>query len=91
MKWSNLRNNKCPQCNKDFATGLSVESNMQPTMFKHKCGFKISEERHKEIVADMNTRSLQGKQDVSQCCGARMVAGGVQCEACGSDGIIEVV
>lgn len=59
MKWHNLKNNKCPQCNKDFMLGLKVESNMQPTMFTHKCGFKISEQRYKEIVSDMTVQKLE--------------------------------
>lgn len=58
MKWDNLRKNKCPQCNRDFVTGLKVESNMQPTMFEHKCGFKISEKKYKELVAKMNEENL---------------------------------
>lgn len=59
MKWQNLKNNKCPQCNKDFMVGLNVESNMQPAIFTHKCGFKISEQRYKEIVSDMVTKGLE--------------------------------
>jgi hypothetical protein len=59
MKWYNLKNNKCPKCSKDFMLGLTVESNMQPSMFTHKCGFKISEQRYKEIVSGMVSKSLE--------------------------------
>jgi len=58
MKWYNLRKNKCPDCNKDFMVGLKIESNMQPTLFIHKCGFKITEAKYKEIVAKMNEQNL---------------------------------
>ena len=61
MNWYNLKNNKCPKCNKDFMLGLNVESNMQPTMFTHKCGFKISEQRYKEIVSGMVSKELEQK------------------------------
>lgn len=43
--------------------GLKVESNMQPTMFTHKCGFKISEQRYKEIVSDMTVQKLERERD----------------------------
>lgn len=26
MKWINLKNNKCPQCDKDFTKGMKVEA-----------------------------------------------------------------
>ena len=61
MKWENLKKNKCPQCNKDFTTGLKIESNMQPTLFIHKCGFKIYEKRMNEIVSDMNTKDVEDR------------------------------
>jgi Zn ribbon nucleic-acid-binding protein len=51
MNWSNLQKNKCPQCNGDFTIGLTIESNMVPTMMTHRCGFKIGEQKFKEIVA----------------------------------------
>lgn len=51
MNWFNLKKNKCPQCNKDFLKNLKVESNTQPSMFTHSCGFKISEQKYKEIVS----------------------------------------
>lgn len=60
MNWPNLKKNICPQCNKDFIKGLSVESNMQPTTLTHSCGFRIREQRYKEIVAGMVEKGLQG-------------------------------
>ena len=62
MKWENLKNNKCPQCFRDFTKGLTVESNMQPTMFTHSCGFKISEKRFNEICQDMVESNLPGEK-----------------------------
>ncbi len=58
MKWINLKNNICPQCNKDFMKGLVVESNMRPTLFTHKCGFKITEKRYQEIVSEMVIKNI---------------------------------
>lgn len=65
MKWFNLRKNKCPQCNKDFLTGLQItnDANGIPTIFNHKCGFKISEQRYREIVSATNEQSLNLNDD----------------------------
>lgn len=53
MKWHNLKNNKCPKCNKDCA--ITQPFNFVPAtqMLEHKCGFKISMQRYKEIVSGM--------------------------------------
>lgn len=58
MKWSNLKNNKCPQCNKDFTKGMLVTTEedflgdeLPRTIMSHPCGFKINEQRYKEIVS----------------------------------------
>jgi hypothetical protein len=64
MNWFNLKKNKCPQCNKDFTRGLTVESNMQPTTLKHACGFKIREQKYKEIVSGMVERNLLKNQEL---------------------------
>lgn len=32
-------------------------------------------------------QELIGRQIISNCCGGRMVNGGVQCEVCGSNGL----
>jgi hypothetical protein len=85
MKWENLKNNKCPLCFWDFAKGLKVESNMQPAMLIHSCGFKINEQRYKEISASLVERKLPGENKLSECCGAEM-SGGVQCLTCGGPG-----
>ena len=49
MKWWNLKNNKCPKCNKDFVMGLTVVGDL----YAHECGFKIRKQRYEEIVNDM--------------------------------------
>lgn len=50
MKWSNLKNNKCPKCNKDWLRmGNAIFAEHFITC---KCGFKISEKRMTEIVSD---------------------------------------
>jgi len=56
MKWHNLKRNKCPDCNIDwlklgnatFSKGLIV----------CKCGFKITEKRMADIIADMVNRDI---------------------------------
>lgn len=62
MKWINLKNNKCPQCNKDFMMGL-VSFHKETGLMIHKCGFKISEQRYKEIVSGMVENSLTMSQE----------------------------
>ena len=49
MKWFNLKQNKCPQCGKDleFTDGIHCG-----------CGFRISEQRYKEITSDMAKKSV---------------------------------
>jgi DNA-directed RNA polymerase subunit RPC12/RpoP len=47
MKWTNLGNNKCPQCGKDLLSSFDKEKEM----FICKCGFKIKEQRFKELVS----------------------------------------
>lgn len=43
MKWHNLKNNRCPKCNRDFLKNLEVATfPFDQKMFKHKCGFNIS-------------------------------------------------
>lgn len=46
MKWSNLKKNKCPKCNKDFTWG-GFEN---PKIITCGCGFAIREKRFSEIV-----------------------------------------
>jgi len=54
MNWYNLLKNKCPQCNKDFMSGLTVED----AVFTHKCGFKISEQKYKEICSGIISNKI---------------------------------
>lgn len=74
MKWDNLKNNKCPDCNKDFTKGLIViegewknpETGIfeKKTFFIHKaCGFKIREERYKEIVSSTISHQLNRESE----------------------------
>ena len=69
MKWNNLKNNKCPQCNKDFMKGLETKkinsSEMSAlsnaggnitainVLMVHPCGFKITDQSYKEIVSNI--------------------------------------
>lgn len=62
MKWSNLKINKCPQCDKDFMLGLTTIPNPDPIkgqLLLHKCGFKISERRYTQIVSSQITAGLE--------------------------------
>lgn len=65
LKWQNLKNNRCAKCNKDFAVGLTVESNMTDTMFTHRCGFKISERMFNKIVLGVVRRDEYKSYDDS--------------------------
>lgn len=58
MNWKNLKNNKCPNCGKDVVTH---PFNYTPynMMLEHKCGFKITTQRYKEIVSGMVDRELE--------------------------------
>jgi len=56
MKWFNLKNNKCPQCNKDFF-------DFKPTFIKCPCGFVISNKRFNEIVNDQVTGTINRWQE----------------------------
>lgn len=55
MKWWNLKNNKCPQCNKDWVFDLTAVDGL----LVHGCGFRISEIRYQEIVNDMVGKELK--------------------------------
>lgn len=43
MRWSNLKNNQCPKCGKDF-------NHFTSTIITCPCGFMIRVERFKQIV-----------------------------------------
>lgn len=75
MKWFNLKSNKCPQCNKDFMRGLEtkkIDSTQMSALSNlggnisainvlmiHPCGFKITDQRYREIVSEMTTKQLK--------------------------------
>ena len=66
MNWKLLKENKCPQCEKDFAFNLVTIINYRRTpddkpvtMHMHGCGFKISERRYAQIVNSQVTASLE--------------------------------
>ncbi len=68
MKWSNLKNNRCPECNKDFTKGLEItpggrfkedgELDMNDNMLHHPCGFMITESKYKEIISSQVIKNL---------------------------------
>lgn len=55
LKWGLLLKNRCPQCRKDLLNSLSTVRGV----LSHGCGFKISEQRFKEITADMTSRNIE--------------------------------
>ncbi len=55
MKWSNLKKNKCPKCDKDFMDSLIPN----PFMFEHACGFKIRESKYRQIVASQINDNIE--------------------------------
>ena len=59
MKWENLKKNKCPQCNKDFLKGLKTIPVSGEQLMLHPCGFKITEQRYKEVVSSMVSKELK--------------------------------
>lgn len=50
MKWSNLKLNKCPSCNKDWLKANNAQ--FVNGMILCKCGFKISEKKMAIIIND---------------------------------------
>ena len=54
LNWQNLRNNKCPKCNADIAGWSQLDEHLRCS-----CDFRISEQRFKEIVMDMNTQEVE--------------------------------
>jgi len=59
MKWSNLKQNICPQCNKKF----SYSSFLRAGYIECGCGFAIRETRYSEIVNSQITKDLEDKWD----------------------------
>ena len=63
MKWQNLKQNKCPKCNKTFGTAAFSQ---QLGFIICSCGFKISNKRFSEIVNSQVTSDLEKKWDAEQ-------------------------
>lgn len=64
MKWSNLKENKCPKCNKDLMDGGSRSINEKnEKILNHVCGFKIRESRMTQIVTSQITAQLEAEMD----------------------------
>jgi hypothetical protein len=59
MKWFNLKENKCPKCNKDWSQDLVVHDKM----LQHLCGFKISEKKYREIVTSMVNKDIEWNEE----------------------------
>lgn len=57
MKWSNLKKNKCPKCDKDFTWG-SFEN---PSIIICGCGFAIREKRFSEIVSSQINQNIEDR------------------------------
>jgi hypothetical protein len=60
LKWYLLKQNKCPQCGDDFDIN-NVNSNL---MIWCPCGFRISEDRYKQIVTEMVNKEIDNRQKV---------------------------
>ena len=63
MKWTNLKQNKCPKCGDDLmgqdGSDTIVCANISRSHPDARCDFRISEQRMTEIVSQQNSRSLQ--------------------------------
>lgn len=66
MKWSNLKKNKCPQCDKDFMIGLIRAPFINNPLLQHPCGFKIRERRYSQIVTSQVTKELEKQLEEEQ-------------------------
>ena len=63
MKWSNLKINKCPQCDKPF-DAMSFSSTGRISCFN--CHYIISQKRFSEIVNSQIMANLERKWDEEQ-------------------------
>lgn len=62
MKWGNLKENKCPKCDKDLMDGASRTINDKgEKILNHPCGFKIREKRMAEIVTSQVSAELESE------------------------------
>lgn len=67
MNWSNLKDNKCPKCNKDFSIWYAIESvNGDDQLLRHPCGFKIWTSKFSQIVNSQITKDLENKWNKEQ-------------------------
>ena len=64
MKWSNLKQNKCPKCDKAF--NYSAFKNPGYVVCTPECGFAIRERRYSEIVTSQINADLERKWDQEQ-------------------------
>lgn len=65
MKWDNLKKNKCPACNKDWAVPGNMQHHTDHKMIECKCGYKISEARMTELVNEKVGKNLDEEQNAS--------------------------
>lgn len=59
MKWFNLKQNKCPSCEKAI-TGYHF---FPGNLMKHPCGFTITVKRFSQIVSSQVIQGIQEKLD----------------------------
>lgn len=59
MKWKNLKENKCPKCDK----GIAGYHFFPGEIMKHPCGFTIRVKRWSEIVNSQVNEALERKLD----------------------------
>jgi len=63
MKWINLKQNKCPSCDKPFGALAFSKPNYVNCPY---CDFLISHKRYQEIVNSQVTASLERKWEAEQ-------------------------
>ena len=67
MKWYNLRENKCPQCSKDFVGNTRIDkTNASDKKMIHACGFQIYESKYRKIVSSQTVRTFETEQDQAE-------------------------
>lgn len=68
MKWQNLKQNKCPKCERDIWRGLEVSDIIGTfdRMMRHSCGFQIRESKYRQIVNSQITAELEKKWDAEE-------------------------
>jgi hypothetical protein len=66
MKWSNLKKNACPKCDKDWAYDIVEAIISGVSYLKHGCGFMIRQARYSQIVNSQVTTDLERKLQQEQ-------------------------